>query len=98
VRDPKDYWQDIGSGKPDPKLLSMITKLIGQKTTDWDPKLASDPVQKNLAKIIAAKKKGARGAAKSADDSAAQDRGNVVSIFDALRKSVAAEGKRSGKG
>jgi DNA end-binding protein Ku len=99
VRDPSDYWKDIDNEKLDPKLLSMVAKLIAQKTTSWDPKLASDPVQKSLARIIAVKKKGAaRGMAKSVSDSAPPGRDNVVSIFDALRKSMAAERKRGSKG
>jgi DNA end-binding protein Ku len=97
VRDPREYWKGIENEKLDPKLLSMVAKLIGQKTTSWDPNLATDPVQRDLAKIIAAKKKGAKRPPKSAGESIHTDRGNVVSIFDALRRSVDAERQRSSK-
>jgi len=97
VRDSKDYWENIGPEKRDPKLASMIAKLIDERTTTWDPKLASDPVQKNLMKIIAAKKKSAKAPAKSTSEKPAPTGGNVVSIFDALRKSMEVERKRGSK-
>jgi DNA end-binding protein Ku len=98
VRDSKDYWENIQSEKLDPKLKAMVGKLIEERTKPWDSKMTTDPVQQNLMKIIAAKKKsGKTGAKKAADAKAPRPADNVVSIFDALRKSVNLEEKRGSK-
>jgi DNA end-binding protein Ku len=93
VRDPGEVWGHIGAQKRDPKLAAMVTRLITERTRPWDPKMAADPVQKNLKKIIAAKDKGGKGRAKPPSVQEAPTGGNVVSIFDALRKSMALEKK-----
>lgn len=97
VRDSKEYWKGVRREKQDPKLLTLVSKLIEERTTSWEPKLASDPVQKNLSKIIAAKKKGAQTSRPSASAKRPSHGGNVVSIFDALRKSVEGERRRPEK-
>src|SRR3546814_7731286 len=60
VRDPDDYFDAIKPEKPEAKLLSLALSLIKERTERWDQKMVSDPVQDNLRKIIAARKKGAR--------------------------------------
>jgi DNA end-binding protein Ku len=88
VRDEADYWAGLpGAGKPD----ANITKAIGKGLTDWSDAWVEDPVQKALLKLIAAQKKSRRsrpGAAKRAKPS-----GNVISIVDALKRSLAAKPK-----
>jgi DNA end-binding protein Ku len=94
VRDPKDYFGDVPNKKVDPKELAMITRLIDERTTEWKPDMADDPIQSELLKLIANRKKGRKKApkAKAAADGKPS---NVVSIMDALRKSVKSEaGKR----
>ncbi len=82
------------SGKVEPDVLALVTKLIDKRTRDWDPSLLRDPVQENLQAIIAAKKMGKSGAKKKAKEPAPVS--NVINIMDALKKSVAAEkNKRS---
>jgi DNA end-binding protein Ku len=91
VRDPADYFADIKTEKLEPQLVSLVSELIGKKTVAWDPMLLGDPVQAQLLKLIAAKKKGKRPAkAKTPSERPT----NVVNIMDALRKSVAADEKR----
>ena len=51
--------------------------------------MVTDPVQDRLLDIIAAKKKGRKRPAKA--KAAPKSEGNVVSIMDALKKSIAAE-------
>ena len=63
----------------------------------WDPKMVGDPVQEKLKDIIAAKKKNRKPPARSKRGAEAPKGDNVVSIMDALRKSIASEGKPSGK-
>src|SRR3546814_2108203 len=57
--------------------------------------MVSDPVQDNLRKIIAARKKGARKTPKAKAAEPVEQAGNVVNIMDALKRSIAAEQKRS---
>jgi DNA end-binding protein Ku len=91
VRDPDPYFAGIKTEKLEPQLISLVSKLIDQRTVPWDPKLLGDPVQDRLLELIAAKKKGRRPTkAKRQPDRPP----NVVNIMDALRKSLAAEGKR----
>jgi DNA end-binding protein Ku len=74
----------------------LMTEVVRSLKGDWDPDLVDDPVQANLRRIIAAKKTERKpGPARPRKDDAPT--GNVVSIMDALRKSLAAEGKGKGK-
>lgn len=92
VRDPDAYFGDLGKAKVDPKLVSLVTALINERSKPWDPAMVGDPVQERLLDIIAAKKKGRKPAKPRKP---AEKPGNVVSIMDALRRSLEAEG---GKG
>jgi DNA end-binding protein Ku len=62
-----------------------MDKLIKTRTKDWSPELATDPVQAELLSIIKAKQKG-RKPANAAPRQASE--GNVISIMDALKKSL----------
>ncbi|ODN68512.1 Ku protein [Methylobrevis pamukkalensis] len=93
VRDEAAYFDKVGADKPDAGLMKLVTKLIDERTTSWDPDMVGDPVQARLLDIIAAKKKGRKRAAKpKAEPEARPD--NVVSIMDALKKSLASESGR----
>lgn len=89
VRDAGDYFEELGGEKPDPKTLALIAKLIEARTRPWDPEMVEDPVQNKLLEIIANKKKKKAAARRPKAPSGEAD--NVVSIMDALRKSVAME-------
>ena len=91
VRDPAAYFGGIKAEKPEPELVSLITELIDQKTVPWDPSLLDDPVQAQLIKLIAAKKRGKRPPKAKAP---AERPTNVVNIMDALRKSIADDVRR----
>lgn len=81
---------DGADNKPDAAAMRLVTRLIKERTKTWDPSMAEDPVQARLLDIIAAKKKGRKAPAKK---KAPKSEGNVVSIMDALKKSLAAEKK-----
>jgi DNA end-binding protein Ku len=82
---------EVEPAKADAKLTRLVTRLIDERTTDWSDDLVDDPVQEKLEKIIAAKKKGQRRAAKARKEDAPAPTGdNVVSIMDALKRSLAA--------
>jgi len=92
VRDAKDYFAGISQAKPDARLLALVKKLIDERSTAWTPKLVEDPVQERLLEIIEAKKKGRKRPAKAkAPEPEAPS--NVIDIMDALRKSLAAQGR-----
>ena len=93
VRDAGSLFSDLRRPKPDREALSLVTRLIESRTADWDPKLVEDPVQDRLVDLIAAKKKGRKRPARQKDD-APRDTGKVVSIIDALKRSIAAEKTR----
>ena len=95
VRDEGDYFDDISQSKPEARPLTLVRKLIGEKTTHWDPSMVNDPVQERLLDIIAAKKKGKKRPARPKPQ-APQD-GNVIDIMTALKKSIQAEGRRSSR-
>lgn len=90
VRDPGDYFGAIEPEKIDPKLLSLAVSLIEGRTARWDEKMVRDPVQDRLIGIIKAKKQGRRPAKPKEK---AEPPSNVVSIMDALKKSIASEEK-----
>ena len=89
VRDPAEYFDGLSGEKPAATLMTLVRRLIDERTKPWDAKMVQDPVQDRLLEIIAAKKKGRKRPAKAKTTEPAA--GNVVSILDALKKSIAAE-------
>ena len=96
VRDAQDYFSGIDGHKPAREEIDLIGRLIEERTEDWSPAMAGDPVQKKLKAIIAAKKKKAPPPKRERQREPQATPGNVVSIMDALRQSVETEkrGKR----
>ncbi len=77
-------------------MMPLVQQLIKKQTKDWTPKMVADPVQERLLEIIAAKKKALKPQKAQGKTAPSSSPSNVVSIMDALRKSVAAE-KRATK-
>ncbi len=95
VRPEAEYFGGLEERKPDPALMKLVRQLIAEREREWTPEMVRDPVQERLLDIIAAKKKGKKRPKKAEPDEAPS--GKVVSIMDALKKSIAAEkgrGKR----
>lgn len=93
VRDESVYFDTIKQSRPDPKLMSLMQKLIEERTKKWSPSMAQDPVQDNLLALIASKKKGKRPTLKAKAE--ADPPSNVINIMDALRRSIASEAEPS---
>jgi DNA end-binding protein Ku len=91
VRDENDYFAGLDKDEPDPDMMTLVKTLIEKRTKPWSPALVGDPVQDRLLELIAAKKKGRRKAPPPTAKAAAETPSNVVSIMDALRKSIASE-------
>lgn len=92
VRNRDDYFGGVKDTKPDDKMMALVKTLIDERTKPWDSKMVDDPVQDRLLEIIAAKKKGKKRPAKPKVEAEAPS--NVINIMDALRKSIASEGKK----
>ena len=93
VRDPEAYFGDIKKTEVDDRLVSLVGQLIDERKKDWDPEMVKDPVQDRMLEIIAAKKKG-RKVPKAKDEAPARNEGNVISIMDALKRSLAEEKRK----
>ena len=93
VRDPHEVFGAEREAKLDPALLKLVSRLIEERKKPWSLDMFRDPVQERLIDIIKEKKKGAPRAKAKAEPAPAPS--NVISIMDALRKSVAAEGRSS---
>jgi len=79
VRPEQDYFAGLPEpADPDPQIIAAIERRIGK----WSAKWVEDPVQKALLELVENKKK-ARRRRKPERPS-----GNVVSIVDALRRSL----------
>ena len=90
VRDAKNYFDSEAKKKSPALHLSLLKQFINQHSRPWDASILKDPVQTNLLEIIAAKKKKAPKAKKpSPADAALEKPSNVISILDALKKSLA---------
>ncbi len=94
VRDAKDYFDNVSAERADPKLVAMVGTLIDDLTKPWDASMVKDPVQARLKEIIEIKRKktGKKAPAKAKKETP-EPTGNVVSIMDALRKSIEQEKK-----
>jgi len=92
LRDAADYFAGVSGEKADAKLAGMIRDLIGQRTREWGEDLVSDPVQENLAKLIENRRK-KTGKPKAGKAAKAEPPSNVVSIMEALKRSLAKEKK-----
>jgi DNA end-binding protein Ku len=96
VRKPEDYFDGIGKAKADTKLLNLVTTLIDDLSQPWDAALTKDPVQEKLQELINTKrkKKGKKAVSSAEPEETPDVPTNVVSIMDALKKSIADEKKK----
>ncbi|MCG6121551.1 MAG: Ku protein [Microvirga sp.] len=95
VREAEEYFAGIDKASPEPKVMRLVGSLIDEQTRDWSPAMVSDPVQKRLKAVIAAKKRNQKAAPVKTEGAPAaqpdETPDNVVSIMEALRKSLDAE-------
>ena len=89
VRPAEDYFPH--EARAEAKLTRLVTQLIEARTEDWSERFVEDTVQERMKKIIAGKKPAKARAVEEAPEPAGD---NVVSIMDALKRSVAAEKRK----
>ena len=87
-RDLNDYaglFDHLPSAKPDPDMIQLATQLIDRQTGTYDPTDVEDRYETRLRAVIDAKLKG-EGIEPEGEEE--PDRGNVVDLMAALKKSL----------
>jgi DNA end-binding protein Ku len=88
VRDEADYFDDIPNIKVDKEALELARHIVKTKTGHFHPDKFEDRYESALRELIAKKQKGEKIEAPKPEKPS-----NVVSLMDALRRSVDAEGR-----
>jgi DNA end-binding protein Ku len=88
VRQPDTIFGDIEATKTDDEMIDLAQHIINQKKTKFDPSKFDDRYEDALLELIRAKKAGK----KAPEAKAPPKPSNVVNLFDALKKSLKAEG------
>src|ERR671917_1533758 len=87
VRDDADFFEDIGDVEVPEEMLDLATHIIDRKMSRFDPKKFEDRYQEALLEVIKAKQQH-RPITQATPPPRPT---NVVSLMDALRKSISAE-------
>lgn len=88
VRRPSLVFEDITAAKTDKEMIDLAQHIIDGKKTKFDPSKFDDRYEDALLELIRARKAGKRAPRAKA----APKPSNVVNLFDALKKSLDAEG------
>jgi len=88
LRDPKEYFRDIKKTELDEESLELAKMLIKKRTAKFDPAKFVDGYEVALKELVQAK---IEHAPIPKDQETAAPRGKVVSLMDALRKSIVEE-------
>jgi DNA end-binding protein Ku len=83
-----DVFDDLPTGKSDPEMVKLATQLIERQTGKYDPADVEDRYEARLRDVIDAKLK---GEGIEAFDEEEPDRGNVIDLMSALRKSLGSD-------
>jgi DNA end-binding protein Ku len=100
VRDEDEYFEKVDEAKPDKEMLSMVEKIIEERTAAWNKDMVKDPVQAKLKEIIKAKESPKRKskAAKAEAQAEPEAPTNVINLMAALKKSLENRPGRQAKG
>jgi DNA end-binding protein Ku len=99
VRKAQSYFRDIPEGKPDPDLLDLAETLIQKKAAKFDASEFHDRYVDALRGLIEKKRKakGEKVIEEDADTAASSNKGNVIDLMAALKKSLGESGKADTK-
>jgi DNA end-binding protein Ku len=89
VRADEPYFADIREDAPEPELVELAEQLIDKKTGPFDPATFHDRYQDALLELVKAKIKGEEPVVAKAPE-----RGKVINLMDALKRSVGEEEER----
>jgi DNA end-binding protein Ku len=92
INDAKTVFEDATAIKTDPEMIALARQLIDRQTITYDPSDIEDRYEARLRAMIDAK---LRGEGIEDEEAAEPDRGNIVDLMAALKKSLGGEG--SGK-
>lgn len=90
VRNAENLFSAAGKAKPSGKALSMMRKVIAERTEKWSPEMVTDPVEARLHDIIRTRRKGKKKSPQPQKRAPAPE-SNVIDIMSALRKSLSSE-------
>jgi DNA end-binding protein Ku len=85
INDAKAIFGDVGSIKTDPEMVQLAKQLIDRQTTTYDPSDLEDHYETRLRAMIEAK---AKGEGLDVSEPEEPDRGNVIDLMAALKKSL----------
>jgi DNA end-binding protein Ku len=86
VREAKPYFEDIDDAKPEKEMLDLAGQLIDQKSGPFDPSDFVDRYNEAVIELVKAKVKG-----KAPVIAKAPERGKVINLMDALKRSLGDE-------
>jgi DNA end-binding protein Ku len=93
LRDPKDFFDEIPSVKPDKEMIGLAVELMKKKSATFQPDKFEDHYATELKRLLQDKLKGRKVVAPHEE---ARPKGtNVVDLMEALRKSVGGGGQQS---
>ena len=92
VRKPGEVFDDVKSVKLDKDMIDLATGIVDKKKAKFDPSKFEDHYEAALAELVRAKKANR----KPQKPKTGEKPSNVVNLFDALRKSLAADAGKSG--
>jgi DNA end-binding protein Ku len=87
VRDEKEYFDDIQDVKVTKDMLDLAKHIVEKKSASFEPEQFEDRYESALVDLINQKRNGMTPTAKATPKSA----GNVISLMDALKRSLANE-------
>lgn len=93
VRKPETVLDEVKDVKIEEDMLDLAGTIIDRKAGKFDPSKFEDEYENALIELIEAKKKGRKPPAPKEGPKPS----NVVNLFDALKKSLASEGKAAPK-
>ena len=94
LNDARDVFDDVPSGKSDPEMVKLAKQLIERQAGTYDPADVEDRYEARLREVIDAKLKGEGIEAFDQDE---PDRGNVIDLMSALRKSLGGDDAAPGR-
>ncbi len=91
VRKPDEIFDDLKGVKLDEDMIELAADIVDKKKAKFDPKKFEDHYETALVELVKSKKAG-----KKIEKAKPETKpSNVVNLFDALRKSLAADGGKS---
>src|ERR1700756_1558215 len=89
VRSEKEYFEDIQDVKITKDMLDLAKHIVDQKSAHFEPEKFEDHYEQALIDLINKKRSGIKIEPKATPRSS----GNVINLMDALKRSLASEGK-----